>query len=162
MRRSDRKVTDHRLIGNILDACKTCHLAMVDNGQPYLVPISYGYTLENGVLTLVFHSAKEGRKISVLNENSSVCFEMSTEGEPIFDEETPCDYGYYFSSVIGFGKAQFVEDFEGKSVALKLITKHQANVDVEFTQAQTDTVCVMKVVTTDFTGKLKQGRQGHQ
>lgn len=158
MRRKDREVTDLNQIQKILDSCKTCHLAMVDNGQPYVVPLSYGYTLEGGLLTLVFHSAKEGRKVSALQENSAVCFEISTEGEPIFDEATPCDYGYYFASIIGFGNAEFVDDFESKKTALKLITKHQANVEYEFNQTQTDTVLVLKVVTADFSGKIKPGR----
>ncbi|MCL2366979.1 MAG: pyridoxamine 5'-phosphate oxidase family protein [Oscillospiraceae bacterium] len=158
MRRKDREVADINQIRKILDTCKTCHLAMVDHGKPYVVPLSYGYTLDNDLLTLVFHCAKEGRKISILQANSAVCFEVSTEGEPIFDEATPCDYGYYFASIIGFGNAEFVTDFEGKNAALKLITKHQANVAYEFSQTQTNTVSVLKIVTTDFTGKIKPGR----
>ncbi|MCL2200387.1 MAG: pyridoxamine 5'-phosphate oxidase family protein [Oscillospiraceae bacterium] len=160
MRRSDREIKDHNQIRQVLDVIKTCRLAMVDGGMPYVIPLSFGYALEDGVLSVYFHSAKDGRKIDVLRENSSVCFEMSTEGEAVFDEATPCDYGYYFSSVIGFGNVEFVEEFAEKAQALSILTKHQAGIEYKFSEAQTDTVCVFKVVTPDFTGKLKPGRHG--
>ena len=45
MRRKDREVTDIGEMEEILRLCKTCHVAMVDNGSPYVVPLSYGYRL---------------------------------------------------------------------------------------------------------------------
>jgi len=160
MRRRDREVTDPEQIKKILAPIKTCHLAMVDGGKPYVVPLSHGYTLDEDMLTIYFHSAKEGRKIEVLRKNSAVCFEMSTEGQSSFEEATPCDFGYYFSSVIGFGNAQFIEDIEEKCMALTIITKHQADTEYKFTEMQANTVCVFKVSSTDFCGKLKPGRGG--
>ena len=155
MRRSDREVTDIEQIEMILAACKTCRLAMVDNGQPYVIPLSYGYAISSDTLTLYFHSAKEGRKIRILHENSAVCFEISSEGEPVHAAETPCNSGYYYSCVHGFGRAQFIDDMKEKCSALTLLTKHQANIDADFTSAQADSVCVFKVVSADFTGKMK-------
>ena len=155
MRRKDREITDIEQIKKILDECKTCHLAMVDNGQPYVIPINYAYTMDGEMLILYFHSAKEGRKIRVLKENNAVCFEMSIEGEPIFAEKTPCNSGYYYSCVHGFGNALFIEGTEEKCTALTLLMKHQANIDTEFTPSQADSVCVFKVVSTIYTGKMK-------
>ena len=155
MRRKDREVTDPEQIRRILDGCKTCHLAMVDNGLPYLVPLSYAYTMEEGTITLFFHSAKEGRKIGILRDNEAVCFEMCIEGEPIRPSGAPCDSGYYFSSIIGFGRAMFVDDADEKRAALSLLMKHQESIDVSFTPEQAESVCVFKVVSDDFTGKMK-------
>lgn len=155
MRRSDRQVTDFGKIKQILDDCKTCHLAMVDNGQPYVIPLSYAYTIDNEVLTLYFHSAKEGRKISVLHKNNTVCFEMCNEGVPVFAAKTPCNSGYYYSSVHGFGSVYFIDDISEKCSALSLLMNHQANIKFDFTTEQVDSVCVFKVISTDFTGKMK-------
>ena len=155
MRRKDREVTDLGQIKKILDSCKTCHLAMSDNGRPYVVPLSYAYFISGETLTLFFHSAKAGRKIDILRENNNVCFEMCVEGEPVFAEEMPCNSGYHFSSVIGFGLVQFIKDTDEKCSALSLLMKHQANIDVDFIAAQADGVCVFKVSSTDFTGKMK-------
>ena len=100
MRRNDRAVTDIRGVEEILRECKTCHVAMVDNGMPYVLPLSYGYKILDGnVLELYFHSALEGRKLDILRRNNKVCFELSIEGE-LVHSETPCNSGYYFSSVI--------------------------------------------------------------
>lgn len=157
MRRKDREVTDISQIRAILDTCKTCHLAMVDEGGPYVIPLSYAYELEDSdTLTLYFHSAREGRKISALQKNGSVCFEMSAKGEPIFDEATPCESGYYYSSVHGFGTARFIEDADEKCRALALIMKHQAALEITFTPAQANAVCVFKVTASSFTAKQKR------
>lgn len=155
MRRSDREVTSPGKIREILDACKTCHLAMVDGGLPYVLPLSYGYAMDGGTLTLYFHSAHEGRKIDILRKNAAVCFEMCREGEPIFAEKSPCRSGYFYSSVHGFGTATFVLDAQEKCRALSLIMQQQAGMDVCFTAQQAEGVCVFKVVSADFTGKMK-------
>ena len=155
MRRKDREVTDLHGIEEILLQCKTCHVAMIDGDTPYLVPLSFGYKfLDGGVLELYFHSALEGRKLRVLRQNSSVCFEVSYEGEAI-SPENPCNSGYYFVSVIGFGDAEFIEVPQEKCEALSLMFQHQCARSVAFTEEQAKTVCVFKIVSTDFTGKKK-------
>jgi len=155
MRRKDREVTDIGQIKEVLDGCKTCRLAMVDRGKPYLIPLNYAYIINDKTLTLYFHSAKEGRKIRVLSEDSNVCYEISAEGRAIFPETAPCDSGYYYSSVIGSGDAQFITEMNEKCSALALLMKQQVNIDVAFTPAQAENVCIIKVVSTDFTCKIK-------
>jgi Predicted flavin-nucleotide-binding protein len=43
MRRKDREVKDIEGINDIIKSCKTCHVAMVDDGMPYVIPLSFGY-----------------------------------------------------------------------------------------------------------------------
>jgi len=155
MRRKDREVTDINGIEEILLQCKTCHVAMVDDGEPYVVPLSYGYRIIDGnTLELYFHSAMEGRKIDILKQNNKVCFEMAFEGTPIHSE-TPCNSGYYFASIIGFGEVIFIEDSNEKCKMLSIMFKHQAGKDVSFTADQAKNVCVYKIISTNFTGKRK-------
>ena len=154
MRTKDREITNITDIKEILDSCKTCHVAMVDKGEPYLVPLSYGYWLEGNTLTLYFHSAKEGRKLDVWHVNNKVCFEICREGEPVH-AETPCNSGYYYSSLIGRGEVVFIEDSQEKSRALGLMFEHQTGKKVDFSVQQTQTVCVFKITAADFTGKRK-------
>lgn len=155
MRRNDREVTDIDDIISIIDTCKTCHLAMADEGMPYVIPLNFGYEITDHTLTLFFHSALEGRKIDILHKNSAVCFEMCCEGKPVNAEKTPCNSGYYFTSVLGFGNVEFVTEVDEKCKALSLLLKQQANINVTFTEAQTKNVCIFKVMTKDFTGKRK-------
>ena len=154
MRRKDREVTDIDSVKEILNKCKTCHVAMVDSGLPYVVPLSFGYILADKVLTLYFHSAAEGRKVEVLKSNNTVCFEMAHEGE-LVHPENPCNCGYYYSSIIGVGEAVFIEDVDEKCKALSIMFNHQTGRDVMFTAAQAQGVCVFKIVSSSFTGKRK-------
>lgn len=154
MLRKDREVTQIDEIENIIRKCKTCHLAMMDDGQPYLVPLSFGYEIIGTNLTLYFHSAKKGKKLDILHKNSRVCFEMACEGTPVH-AEIPCNSGYYFSSIIGYGNVEFIEDVNQKCRALSLLMKQQADRDVIFNEAQANTVCVYKISTSEFTGKKK-------
>jgi nitroimidazol reductase NimA-like FMN-containing flavoprotein (pyridoxamine 5'-phosphate oxidase superfamily) len=155
MRRKDREVRDINDIEEILRQCKTCHVAMVDKGAPYVIPLSYGYRIiDNKALELYFHSAHEGRKLDVLNRDNRVCFEISCEGEPVHSE-TPCNSGYYYTSVIGFGEVVFIEETEEKCDALSVLFKHQTGKDIEFAPGQANSVCVFKIVSTEFAGKKK-------
>ena len=155
MRRKDREVTDINGIEEILRRCKTCHVAMIDGGSPYVVPLSYGYRiLTDNVLELYFHSALQGKKLDVLKSNNAVCFEMAHEGEPV-QSDTPCNSGYYYSSIIGFGQVVFIEEVAEKCKALSFMFSHQFGSEVIFTDEQAQSVCVFKVVSKDFTGKKK-------
>jgi nitroimidazol reductase NimA-like FMN-containing flavoprotein (pyridoxamine 5'-phosphate oxidase superfamily) len=154
MRRKDREIININEIEKILLQCKTCHVAMVNEGAPYVVPLSYGYKIDGGLLELYFHSALEGKKLDILRKNNKVCFEMAFEGEPLH-AETPCTSGYYFASVIGFGDVLFIEGGDKKCEALSIMFKHQSGKDVAFTAEQAKSVCVFKIVSSDFTGKRK-------
>ena len=155
MRRKDREIKDRNGIEEIILQCKTCHLAMADNGMPYVVPMNFGYRfLNDETLELFFHSAHEGKKIEILNRNKKVCFEMAFEGEPVFPD-VPCRSGYYFSSVIGYGEVSFLQDIAEKREALSVLFKHQTGRDAAFTDKEAGSVCVFKIISTDFTGKRK-------
>ena len=52
MRRLDRQITDLNEISDILNKAKIMHMAMVENGFPYVLPLNFGYEFENGVLEL--------------------------------------------------------------------------------------------------------------
>jgi uncharacterized protein len=154
MRRKDRQVTSLESIKSIIEKCKVCHIAMVDNGAPYVVPMNFGYLFENNRLTLVFHSALDGRKIEILKTNPTVCFEMAIEGRlGLF--ENPCNSGYYYKSVIGFGEVEFINNIDQKCQALTILMKHQSGRDLIFTPEQAAGVVVFKITSTDYTGKTK-------
>ena len=156
MRRKDREVTDLQQIEQIIAGCKVCHVAMADQGMPYIVPMNFGHEMAGDELALYFHCAKEGRKLDILKKNDNVCFELCIEGEPVYAKETPCNSGYYYQSVIGNGKMEIVSDVQEKCKGLSLLLKQVAEAEVVFGKEQADTVCVLKITSRDFTGKRKQ------
>ena len=79
MRRRDREVTDSNEIIHILDLGKVLHLGLVDQGKPYIVPMNYGYVLENDKLVFYLHGALEGRKLDIIRNNSDCCVRIECD-----------------------------------------------------------------------------------
>ena len=82
MTRKEREVTDMNEIIKILDKCKILRLGLVDGDEPYIVPMNYGYTMEDGELTLYLHCAPVGRKLDIIRVNPKVFFEMDCDVIP--------------------------------------------------------------------------------
>ena len=156
MRRKDREITDETAIRAILDKAQVLHLAMIDGDRPYVVPLHYGYTLENGVLTLYLHSAKEGRKLDVLQKNDRVAFVLETDVSPISGGDIPCKYGAAYASVMGEGRATILTDPVEKTDALTMLMKTQTGRNFYITEAMTDTVAVLRIDVEAFTAKARQ------
>ena len=115
MTRRELEVTEMSDILYILDESKVLHLGLVDDGMPYIVPMNYGYTMEDGKLTLYLHGANKGYKLDVIRKNPVCCFEMECEVEP-FEGKKPCQYGMAYYSLMGRGKVEFVEEVDAKRI----------------------------------------------
>ena len=152
--RREREVTDIHAIREILDKSMIVHIAMIDGDEPYLVPMNYGYTLEDGKLTLYVHGATEGRKLDVLRENPKVFVEMDCDIMPI-EGKLACQYGTTYSSIMGTGTAVIVEDPEEKMKGLSILMKTQTGRDFAFTPAMTDAVAVLRLDVDSFTAKAR-------
>ena len=76
MTRREREVTDINEILKIMDTCKIVHVGLVDGDQPYVLPMNYGYTYEDGKMVIYLHGAKKGYKYDLIEKNPKVCFEM--------------------------------------------------------------------------------------
>lgn len=152
MTRRERQITDINEITKILDKSKVLHLGMVDGDEPYVVPMNYGYTLENGKLTIYLHGAKRGRKIDVIRANPKVFVEMECDIEP-FEGEIACKYGITYASVMGKGIAVLVDDIEEKKAALSLLMKTQTGKDFAFEDKMTTFVSIIRIDVEEFTAK---------
>lgn len=155
MRRKEREIKDPIQIREILDNCKVCRLAMKDKEGLYLVPLNFGYELDSETLTLYFHSAREGRKISALSSGAPVCFEMDCSHH-LVEGDIPCGYTYEFQSLIGFGTAVLVDDPEEKKHALTVLMKHMTDKEFLFDDKMADIVEVIKIQTDNYTGKANR------
>ena len=155
MRRKDREITDETAIRAILDKAQVLHLAMIDGDRPYVVPLHYGYTLENGALTLSLHSAREGRKLDVLRQNDRVAFVLETNVSQVSGGDIPCKYGEAYASVMGEGRAVLLTDSAEKMAALSILMKTQTGRDFAFTPAMTDAVAVLRLDVDNFTAKAR-------
>lgn len=147
MRRKDREVTDLREIEQITRKATVCHLGLVDNDEPYVVPVNFGY--EKNVL--YFHSALEGRKIVLIKKNNKVCFELDTDVKIGKTDRSDC--GVRYKSVIGTGRAYILENNEEKVRGLKSIMRQCAGGEYSFSEKRLDTVLVIRIDIENIAGK---------
>ena len=154
MRRKDKEITDINGKIDIIAKCKVCRIGLSDNNMPYIVPLNYGYDFENNTLTLFFHSAKEGRKTDIIQNNNNACFEIDCDNR-LIEAETACRYSYAYKSIIGFGRIIPLEDINEKTEALNKILKHQSGKDTVyiFSPEELTKITIYKMVAEEFTGK---------
>ena len=125
-------------------------LAISDvNGEPYVVPMNYGYS--DGCLYL--HGAVEGTKFSILKRNPKVCFCVVTDTE-LVRNENPSNFSEKYKSVIGKGKAEFLSDTEEKRKALGIFMRHYNGPTKPMPDAMLERVSVVKIKVTELTGKI--------
>ena len=156
MRRHDREIINIDEKIKIIDYCKHCRLGLSENGKPYIVPLNYGYRFVNGILTLFFHGAKEGRKLNIIKTNNNACFEIDCDTD-LIEAEKACGYGFTFKSVIGFGEIKLIKAGPEKSEALNYIMQHQTGkaVSYTFTKEELAMTAVFKMTINEFTGKQR-------
>lgn len=148
MRRKEKLIAEASEINDILERGEVIRLAMVDKGEPYLVPMSYG--VKGSVIYV--HCAKEGRKIDALRGNNRVCFEVSCDTELVKKVES-CGWTYHYRSVIGFGRVSFIEDFAEKLIGLSAIMEHYGSDDHSFPDAAVERTLVLRIDIDEITGK---------
>ncbi|MCE5193793.1 MAG: pyridoxamine 5'-phosphate oxidase family protein [Candidatus Cryosericum sp.] len=152
MRRSECEVTDQGTIEHILQRATVCHVAMVDGGEPYVIPMNCGW--DSGHLLL--HSAAQGRKIDILRANPHVCVEIEEDVQRITGR-TGEDCTENYVTIIGSGTASFVVEPVAKSRDLNIIARHcHAGFPEEtFTQETLERVAVIAVSFDWLTCKAK-------
>ena len=152
MTKRERQITDEALIRKILDTAKVLHLGLSVNDEPYVVPMNYGYTMEEGRLVLYLHSAMQGKKLDMIRVNPKVFFELDCDRMP-FEGDKPCQYGLVYSSVMGRGTARIVEDVEEKKLAMTVLMKTQTGKDFAFEDKLVSIVAVIRVDVAEYTAK---------
>ena len=152
MTKRELQITDEQQIRAILDTAKVVHLGMCVDNEPYVVPMNYGYSLENGKLVLYLHGAPRGKKLDMIRANPKVYFEFATDLQP-FGAGKPCQYGLAYSAVLGKGIATIVEDVEEKKQAMTVLMKTQTGKDFTFTEEWVSIVAVIRIDVTEYTAK---------
>lgn len=153
MRRSEREITDKNEIYKVMKSCQVCNLALFDEEYPYIVPMNYGVSMEEGSFALYFHGANAGKKMALMEKNPHVAFTMSGKHELVTGEKA-CDYSMDFESVCGRGILTKVEDYQEKIEALNILMNQYSDALVhEFDERMVQAIAVLKITVTEITGK---------
>ena len=155
MTRRELEITDRSEILDILNRSTIVHIGLTDGDEPYVVPMNYGYTMEeDGTHTLYLHGATQGRKLDLMRKNPKVFLEMECDVQA-FEGDVACRYGTAYQSLMGRGKAVILEDPAEKMKALSLFMKTQTGRDFEFNEKLVKVVSVIRIDVAEYTAKRR-------
>jgi len=150
MRRKDREIKDRKAIDDIIRRSRVCRLAICDDGQPYVVPLNFGY---DGRF-LYFHCAPEGKKIDTIRKNNLVGFEFDILHEIVTGQQA-CDWGAKYESVMGEGVAEIIEDPNARKAALAYIMRQYGSDAVDFSEEVLKKTLIFRVQILSISGKAR-------
>ncbi|MCK4854621.1 MAG: pyridoxamine 5'-phosphate oxidase family protein, partial [Bacteroidales bacterium] len=151
VRRDDKETKDPEGIREILRKGLVCHLAMVDDGKPYMVAMNYGFRDD----IIYLHAALEGRKIDILRKNPDICFMVYTGNRLTTGPEACEDWTMKYRSVTGFGKATLIEDDKEKIPPMHIIMdQYTTKGPFELSPKRVTQTMVISIDIEEMTGKI--------
>ncbi|MDP4239129.1 MAG: pyridoxamine 5'-phosphate oxidase family protein [Bacteroidota bacterium] len=145
-------ITDRKEIEDVINHCDVCFIGIVErDGTPYVIPMNFGYS--DGVIIL--HSAPEGKHLSLLALNNSVCVTFCSERKLVCQHpDVACSYSMLSKSVLCKGRVSFIEDLSEKEAALNLTMKNYTDrTTFKYSKPALANVKVWRVTVDEMTAK---------
>ena len=153
MRRKERQITDVSQITDFILSEQILRVGFQDKDDIYIVPVNYGFIIEDEKYIFYFHGAKAGRKYELAKLNPKVGFEIDGKYS-LVDGELACDYTAHFQSVIGNGILSLVENLDEKVFALNSIMKQTTqNSEWTYSKELLNGVAIFRLVVENFSCK---------
>lgn len=110
---------DREVVNSILDEAFICHVGFVADGQPFVIPTSYGRVGDR----LIIHGSAASRMMRSLSEGIDVCVTV-TLLDGLVLARSAFHHSVNYRSVVIFGRAEQITDPAEKDAALKALTEH--------------------------------------
>ncbi len=110
---------DRETIHRILDEALICHVAFVEKGQPYVIPINFARMGDH----IVLHGAKASRLLKHIEAGHPICLEV-TIVDGLVLARSVFHHSVNYRSVVVFGQGRLIEDQQEKLDALQAVTEH--------------------------------------
>ncbi len=156
VRESERGVYDRDTVYRILDEGFICHVGFNLDGQPFVIPTSYGRSGDD----LYIHGSAASRMLRSLEKGISVCITV-TLLDGLVLARSIFNHSMNYRSVVILGTATVVQDPEEKLKALRLLSEHilpgrwadsrQPN------ERELKATFALRVPITEFSAKVRQG-----
>jgi hypothetical protein len=154
VRRAEKEIRDRREMEAVIREARVCRLGLADGGEPYVVPLCFGWDGE----ALYFHGDAAGRKMDILGRNDRVCVELDVVGG-MREAAQACAWSVSYRSVMAFGRARIVEDHEEKRRALERIMAQYSSAAHVFSDESIRRATIVKVSVERMSGK-QSGAEG--
>src|SRR5712672_747755 len=156
VREADRAVYDRDAAYRILDEGFLCHVGFVADGQPFVIPTSYGRKDDS----LYIHGSAASRMLRHIKDGVPVCVTV-TLLEGLVLARSIFNHSMNYRSVVVLGKATLVDDPTEKLEALRLLSEHiipgrwadsrQPN------ERELKATSVLRVPIEEFSAKVRKG-----
>jgi uncharacterized protein len=110
---------ERQVIYEILDEGLVCHVGFVVDGQPFVIPTTYGRVEDQ----LYIHGSPASRMLQSLQTGIEVCLTV-TLLDGLVLARSAFHHSMNYRSVVIFGTATIVQDAEQKLAALRAFTDH--------------------------------------
>jgi len=156
VREPDRGLYDRETIYKILDEGFICHVGFSVEGQPFVIPTSYGRAGDN----LYIHGSAASRMLRNLDSGISVCVTV-TLLDGLVLARSIFNHSMNYRSVVILGTASAVQDPTEKLAALRSLSEHilpgrwaeSRNPNERELKATT----ALRLPITEFSAKVRQG-----
>ncbi|MDR1943577.1 MAG: pyridoxamine 5'-phosphate oxidase family protein, partial [Synergistaceae bacterium] len=148
-RRKDKQVLDKSWIEDVLKRGTVMCLGLAaPDGDPYVVPMGYGY--DEGIIYL--HGAMTGLKNDLIAVNPRVSFNVFVDAE-VIRSETGVEFSSKYKSVTGFGEISEITDLDEKNHALAILMRQYNGPHDDLPEEKRNSVWVAKIVIREMYGK---------
>ena len=156
VREPDRAVYDRETVYRILDEGFLCHAGFVVDGQPFVIPTSYG----RKDASLYIHGSAASRMLRQFKEGVPVCITV-TLLEGLVLARSIFNHSMNYRSVVILGKATVVDDPAEKLAALRILSEHILPGRWDDSRQPNDrelkATSVLHVPIEEFSAKVRQG-----
>jgi nitroimidazol reductase NimA-like FMN-containing flavoprotein (pyridoxamine 5'-phosphate oxidase superfamily) len=121
VREPQRAVYDREAVNQILDEAFLCHVGFAVDGQPYVIPTSYGRDKDKDVLYI--HGSAASRMLRNLDQGVPVCITV-TLLDGLVLARSVFNHSMNYRSVVILGTATLVDDPAEKVAALRALSDH--------------------------------------
>ncbi len=118
-RRAGRGRYGREVIDAILDAGTVGHLAFVEDGQPYAIPMLYARMGDD----LVLHGSPLSRVLGAARDGAAMCFTV-TVLDGLVLARSAFHHSLNYRSVVVLGRARLVREAGDKHAALRALVDH--------------------------------------
>lgn len=153
MRRKDREITDKNEIMDIINRSKVIRIAFTGEEYPYVLPFNFGYEEKDGRMYFYIHTATEGKKNRLLDENNKVAFELDNCRDYVEGSITSL-----YESVAGCGEMTETTDMSEKLSALGLILKQYGEKTYKPDSSCASRTRVYCLEVKEVSGKANRGK----
>jgi uncharacterized protein len=120
VREAHRGVYDRETVYRILDEGFLCHVGFVADGQPFVIPTSYGRKDAN----LYIHGSAASRMLRQLQKDGAPVCMTVTLLDGLVLARSVFNHSMNYRSVVILGKATLVDDPDEKLAALRVLSEH--------------------------------------